>query len=143
MITYQAVKPKTSFTKSALADINSIFKQLDPNSPKITQKALADTASHSYLILAKAGDKIIGTGTLCILYTPKLKLGHLEQVVVDEQYRGQGIGRKISQLLIAQGKKLKLANLALTSNPKRLAANNLYKSLGFELWETNAYRMRL
>jgi hypothetical protein len=29
--------------------------------------------------------------------------------------------------------------VALTSNPKREAANRLYQHLGFKLWETNLY----
>lgn len=33
--------------------------------------------------------------------------------------------------------------LMLTSNPKRIAANALYRSLGFEQKETNVYRMVL
>ena len=33
--------------------------------------------------------------------------------------------------------------LNLTSNPKRIAANNLYRSLGFQQRETNVYKLEL
>ena len=38
---------------------------------------------------------------------------------------------------------LEVDKLMLTSHPSRIAANNLYRSIGFEQYETNMYRLKL
>ena len=64
-------------------------------------------------------------------------------MVVDENGRGQGVGKQLIQyaieFAISQGWK----KLELTSRPTRITANQLYHKLGFELRETNVYRMEL
>jgi hypothetical protein len=41
------------------------------------------------------------------------------------------------------GSKLSPIDLRLTSNPSRVEANALYRELGFELRDTNVYKMSL
>jgi ribosomal protein S18 acetylase RimI-like enzyme len=41
---------------------------------------------------------------------------------------------------IFKAKELGCKNINLTSSPNRVAANALYKKLGFEIRETNVYR---
>jgi ribosomal protein S18 acetylase RimI-like enzyme len=45
--------------------------------------------------------------------------------------------------LIALAREYDAEKIELTSNPNRTAANHLYQTLGFELRETNHYRMIL
>jgi ribosomal protein S18 acetylase RimI-like enzyme len=45
--------------------------------------------------------------------------------------------------LIALAREYDAEKIELTSNPKRTAANHLYRKLGFKLRETNHYRMTL
>jgi len=65
-------------------------------------------------------------------------IAEIHDVVVDKEYRGRGLGEKITLVLIEDAKKFaKTKNvkikLYLTSRPSRIAANKLYKKLGFEL----------
>ncbi len=69
--------------------------------------------------------------------------GDIEDVVIDEEYRGRGIGRKLTEMLIEEAKKRKADCVELTSSPKRIEANALYESLGFKKRETNCYRLEL
>jgi ribosomal protein S18 acetylase RimI-like enzyme len=62
---------------------------------------------------------------------------------VDEALRGLGLGRKLVSHAINYCKEQGVHTLYLTSKPKRIAANALYQSLGFEQKETNLYRMAL
>jgi len=71
------------------------------------------------------------------------KTGIIEDVVVDKNYRGKGIGRKLTEMLIKEAKKRKADCVELTSNPKRAEANAMYESMGFEKRETNCYRLNL
>ena len=79
------------------------------------------------------------TGTQCFV----------EDVVVDNNYRGKGLGRKLTEHLIATARERKAKCIDLTSKPERVAANALYQSLGFKLMATatkngtNLYRLYL
>ncbi len=80
-------------------------------------------------------------------------IAEIHDVVVDEEYRGRGLGEKITLVLIEDVKRFaKIKNvkikLYLTSRPSRVAANKLYEKLGFILvaeargeWGTNLYKM--
>ena len=81
--------------------------------------------------------------TLGKYYSPTGCKAWIEDVVVDNAYRGQGLGRMLVEEAIEQARGWGAETLMLTSNPKRIAANALYRSLGFEPKETNVYRMVL
>ena len=67
----------------------------------------------------------------------------VEDVIVDEVFRGKGIGEALMHraLDIAHGKGA--TQITLTSNPRRTAANRLYLRMGFKLRDTNAYIYKL
>ena len=67
----------------------------------------------------------------------------IEDVVVDESQRGKGIGKELTLFAIGFAKSLGAESVELTSRPSRIAANSLYKKLGFVLRETNVYRYTL
>ncbi len=96
-------------------------------------------SEHSILIGAFNDNILVGILTLAIIQIPTSKNGRIEDVVVDENYRGEGIGKRLSLEAIRIGKELGLSKLFLTSNPKRIEANRLYQKIGFKLGTTNSY----
>ena len=70
-------------------------------------------------------------------------IGRVEDVVVDQKYRGRGLGEMIIKFTIRLAKTLTLKELELTSNPKRIEANKLYLKMGFQKYDTNYYVMDL
>lgn len=57
---------------------------------------------HIYVIHDKESNKIIGTGTLLIedkIIHSCGKVGHVEDIVVDNKFRGSGLGKQIIDLL--------------------------------------------
>ena len=70
-----------------------------------------------------------------------LGLDWIEDVVIDEAYRGKGLSKMLVRHAIDFVKSQGIPALMLTSNPKRTAANKLYQTMGFEQKETNVYRM--
>ena len=60
-------------------------------------------------------------------------------MIVDEDQRGKGFGKKLIDSLINWAKDNKVEIIELTSNPARIAANELYKKVGFILHPTNHY----
>ena len=73
--------------------------------------------------------KLIGTGT--IFFEPKMihggkSVGHIEDIVVDKNYRKEGIGKKIIRILIELNDPYKVI---LDCNDKLI---NFYQSCGFK-----------
>lgn len=92
------------------------------------------------LLVAKVDGAIVGSLTLALFQIPTGLRAWIEDVVVDEGARGQGIGAALNQdaLRIAQNEGARTVDL--TSRPSREAANRLYRRLGFKQRETNVYR---
>ncbi len=76
-------------------------------------------------------NRIVTTGQLDL--SPGNSVGSIEHIVVHSDMRGKGLGRKIMEHLLVEAKKEGLTKLVLTSNPSRIAAHSLYKSLGFKI----------
>lgn len=100
----------------------------------------------SQLLLARdpgSGNKIVGMLCLTIYRVPTGIRSIIEDVAVDEYVRGQGIGKALVNRAIEIARDTGASGVSLTSNPRREAANRLYRSLGFELRKTNPYFYKL
>jgi ribosomal protein S18 acetylase RimI-like enzyme len=86
---------------------------------------------------------IAGILTIAIYRVPTGLRSIVEDVVVDPTFRRLGIAKVLLQSAINFAREAGATAVALTSNPKREAANQLYQSLGFERRETNSYFYRL
>jgi len=67
----------------------------------------------------------------------------IEDVVVDERARGRGVGEALIGECINVARQRGAQLVELQSARRREAANRLYPRLGFELRESNLYRMKL
>jgi len=102
---------------------------------------LVDSTS-SILLIARYPDEeapIAGILTLVIYRVPTGVRARIEDVVVDESARGRGIGEALVRHALMVAREAGADGVALTSNPKREAANRLYLRMGFKFWETNLY----
>jgi len=123
--------------------INELLKQLNPNVLAVDFKRIKDVMRSGIIVTVRDVSKknaLIGMGTLIPLRKIFSFCGSIEDVVVSEDYRGQGLGRKIMQALIDRSGKMGMKHIDLTSKPARKIANQLYQSIGFEKRKTNAYR---
>ena len=90
-----------------------------------------------------ADQEIAGMLTVGIYHSPTGGKAWIEDVVVDEKYRGQGLSKQLVTHAVRFVKEQGIPLIMLTSNPTRIAANKLYQKLGFEQKQTNVYRMNL
>ena len=104
-------------------------------------RQLIDSENSHLFFLMKEG-QIAGMRTVAIYYSPTGGKAWIEDVVVDEAFRGQGLSKQLVAHAIEFTQSKQIPLLMLTSNPKRIAANKLYQSMGFERKETNVYRMK-
>ena len=134
-------------SQDILKDVNSLLAQLrkDSSEKSGTLEGLKYVTGNDHIVMiaAKDGERVVGMGFLHLITKVGSEAGHIEDVVVDGAYRGQGLGEKIIQKLIDIARKKNLTALHLTSKPARVVANKLYQKLGFELRETNVYRLKL
>lgn len=137
----------TEAKDSYVSDIEKLLVQLRSNTEEHTATlAELEAITHDKNVacmVARDGERIVGMATLYIITKFSKRNGHVEDVVVDDAYRGQGLGEKIMRELIAVAKSENVKTLHLTSRPERAAANKLYQKIGFELKQTNPYSMKL
>jgi len=88
-------------------------------------------------------DKIVGMGSLLLIDQLTGRRARIEDVVVDESVRGRGVAKELMRRLHALAYDFGCLHLDLTSAPNRETANALYLNLGYELRETNVYRLKL
>ena len=100
------------------------------------------SSENSHLFFIMKDEQIAGMLTVGIYYSPTGGKAWIEDVVVDETFRGQGLSKLLVAHAIEFVKSQQIPLLMLTSNPKRIAANKLYQAMGFERKETNVYRMK-
>ena len=114
-----------------LESINMLTRQLSGRARTLDMRALSEVIEHGHLLIVRLDGRIVGIATLVPVIIPVGKSGRIEDVVVDEEFRGQGIGRALIMQLILKARVLDMDHVDLTSNPKRIAANKLYPTLGF------------
>lgn len=139
------IEELTSADSKMLDDMNGLLMQLSGDIAYLSDEKLNSVieAEHIHLLVAKDNNKIIGALTLI---ENKLLSSHkawIEDVVVDTNRRGEGIARKLIEFAIVRAENLGVEKIDLTSRPDRVAANELYKKMGFELRNTNVYRYNL
>ena len=122
-----------------------LLPQLNPGLPLPTMERLEAIMADPSVTLLFARDQrdIVGTATVILYNTPVWTKARIEDVVVDSESRGQGAGTALVNacLDIARKKGAQVADLQ--SRKSREAANRMYQRMGFELRESNLYRLVL
>lgn len=125
--------------------INQFISQLTGEGRGVSgrqiEEIIADCNSHLFFAINDQGEHM-GMISVGIYITPTGKKAWIEDVVVDNSFRGQGIGKQLMEFAIQFTKEQKAAILMLTSNPARVIANELYKKIGFKQKETHVYRIQ-
>jgi ribosomal protein S18 acetylase RimI-like enzyme len=93
------------------------------------------------LLVARVDGDIVGALTLVMFPIPTGRRAWIEDVVVDESARGQGVGAALTQEAVRLARADGARTVDLTSRPSREAANRLYERLGFRLRDSKVYRL--
>lgn len=134
-------------------EVNLLIPQLSSSAPFLSEAQLLAMVRQEgvYLFVYRPdlpsdstqNAPILGMLTLATFTIPTGGRGWIEDVVVDQQARGQGAGKALVDAALAKARELSLATVDLTSRPFREAANRLYLRCGFEPRETNIYRYKV
>jgi len=123
-----------------------LIPQLSRSNPPPTRQALDEIVRSEASRLLVARDEsgaILGSLTLVLFRIPTGVRAWIEDVVVDESARGQGVGEALNREALRVAADAGALTVDLTSRPSREAANRLYQRLGFKQRDTNIYRIEL
>ena len=128
--------------EDTLAAINRLLPQLSGSARPISLERLGELADSgaTRIYLAKEGSVVLGMLSLVVFSIPTGTKAWVEDVVVDGQARGKGVGKSLVRHALEEASRLKAKAVDLTSRPSREVATLLYQSLGFEVRQTNVYR---
>lgn len=121
-----------------LERVRALTAQLDSNA-RVSEQSLYKAILNGYVSTRYENDTLIGMGWIFPRQTLLRKQAVVEDMIVDEAYRGRGLGREILDDLVRWARENGVEVIELTSSPKRIAANELYKKYGFQLHPTNHY----
>jgi ribosomal protein S18 acetylase RimI-like enzyme len=134
----------TSFTEELYAALQRLVPQLGAHKtvPSREQlRALIESEASLLLVARDSGEHGEIAAMLCLIIYP-VPTGIravIEDVVVDAVQRRKGIGEALVRHAIDRARQAGADGVSLTSNPRREAANQLYRSMGFHLRQTNPY----
>lgn len=134
----------TTITPAIAEAIGRLVSQLSSTSILPSPDHLLNmiSAPGTSLFMARTSDgKYVGMLTLVVVNIPIGVKAIIEDVVVDSEHRRQGIAEALTETALKKARNVGARSVDLTSHPSRVAANALYRKIGFELRETNPYRM--
>ncbi len=127
--------------------------QLSSSNPAPSREQLAEIVDSPATVLFVARESsgaetesdggtgpIVGSLTLALFRIPTGLRAWIEDVVVDADARGKGVGEALNRAALSHAETVGARTVDLTSRPSREAANRLYQRLGFVARDTNVYR---
>lgn len=140
------VEVATEVTNELVEAFARLIPQLSRSSPAPDAAVLGeivDSPATHLLVARNDAGEVLGSLTLVLFRIPTGLRAWIEDVVVDDAARGQGVGEALNRHAIAVATERGARTVDLTSRPSREAANRLYHRLGFEPRDTNIYRYDL
>ena len=137
------VSELTTANPEVLDALNRLLPQLSSSAQPVSDAELAEmvTSAATHLLIARDDDgTVLGSMTLVTFRIPTGVRAWIEDVVVDGESRGRGVGESLNRAAIDLAYELGSRTIDLTSRPSRAAANLLYQKLGFVARDTNIYR---
>jgi ribosomal protein S18 acetylase RimI-like enzyme len=125
------------------AAMGRLVGQLSSSAPAPTEAELQevlDSPTTHLLVARDEDDNIVGSLTLALFRIPTGLRAWVEDVVVDQAARRQGVGETLTMeaLRLAHGAGARTVDL--TVRAEREAAERLYRRLGFKRRDTSVYR---
>ncbi|WP_170932561.1 GNAT family N-acetyltransferase [Desulfosporosinus sp. FKB] len=104
---------------------------------------LMNDSDNYILLVAEDNGKVIGTvmGIICLTMVADLKkFLVMEAVIVDENYRGNGVGKKMLLELETRAKRRGCSYIILVSGNQRKEAHKFYEAFGYGEDEAKGFR---
>jgi ribosomal protein S18 acetylase RimI-like enzyme len=126
--------------------ISHLIAQLSRSAAPATAAEVREIvrAPASRLLIARdSSGTAVGMLTLVLFRIPTGIRARIEDVVVDEQARGMGLGEALTAAALRLARQAGARTVDLTSRPSREAANRLYLKMGFRPRDSTVYRFEI
>lgn len=130
-------------TETIKIEVKALFEQLNATIVQQPLETLPLHNEHLILVVCRLEGKMAGMASMATYKVISGYKGMVEDVVVDENFRGKGIGRALMEKLLEEAKRLHLTEILLFSGHHRTSAISLYKSLGFQLKQSGLYTLKI
>ncbi|HEV2361221.1 MAG TPA: GNAT family N-acetyltransferase [Acidimicrobiales bacterium] len=130
-------------TEEIVSSMAALMPQLSSSAAPLGASEVAELIACEAVtqLVARSDGRIVGFLTLVTFPIPPGVRAWIEDVVVDWTARRSGVGAALVGRAVEIAGSKGARTVDLTSRPSREAANRLYERLGFELRETNVYRI--
>lgn len=132
----------SDITNEIQNQVAELYKQLNADNKQRPLMEILQPDNNVLFILCKIDNTIVGTALLSTYKVISGYRGMVDDVVVDIKQRGKGIGRKLMEKLLEEGKNLGLDEILLSTGHHRASAISLYTSLGFTLKKSGLYSLK-
>jgi ribosomal protein S18 acetylase RimI-like enzyme len=139
-----AISEVTSGSVEVLEAVQHLVHELSSTASAPGASDLEEIVSSSVTKLLVARDEhgeTVGMLTLAIFRIPTGLRAWIEDVVVAEPARRNGVGEALTREAVRIASDAGARTVDLTSRPERKAANRMYDKLGFVRRQTNEYRL--
>lgn len=140
------VEAVTEVTSEVVEALARLVPQLSRSTPLPDAAQLEELVASDATTLLVARDddgRIVGSLALVLFRIPTGVRAWIEDVVVEDRARGQGVGEELNRAALELARQRGARTVDLTSRPSREVANRLYRRLGFRERETHVYRYEL
>lgn len=130
-------------TDALQKDVVRLYRQLNAENKQRPIAEVLESTNTVSVAICQIDTTLVG---IALLSTYKVISGYrglVEDVVVDTDHRGKGIGRKLMETLLDEARVLGLDEILLFTGHHRKPAIGLYTSLGFELRKSGIYNLQL
>ncbi len=130
---------QNEITEYLQLQLSELYIQLNSELKQLSLTTILEMPENLDVAVCLEGNELIGIAMMAKYKVISGYKGMIEDVVVSENHRGKGIGRKLMKLLLERAKECNLTDVILFSGHHRTAAITLYKSLGFTLKNSGLY----
>jgi ribosomal protein S18 acetylase RimI-like enzyme len=136
------VRPVHQVTDELVTAVGRLLPQLSGSAAALDAGELTRIVDHQAitLLVARGRSGIVGMLTLVTYPLSSGLRARIEDVVVDRDARGRGVGTALTVAALDLAREQGARSIDLTSRASRVEANRLYQQLGFQLRDSNVYR---
>lgn len=140
----------TEYTPEIANNVRQLLIQLSRSKkdrgeiPREWFEEIISSTYHDMLLAIDDNNRIVGIATLSIIMGPIVrKNAYLEDFVTDESVRGQGVGGKLWDAMLAWAAEKGCKELNFTSGKGREEAWRFYQNKGSEIYDTNFFKKNI
>lgn len=120
---------------------SELYRQLSPYKKIEHLRKILDEKKPISIVYCENNEKIIGIAAMCNFHVISGNKGWIEDVIVDTEMRGKGVGQRLVDKFLEVAKQKELSEVLLFTANHQFAAISLYKKLGFNQKDSQIYQL--